>query len=126
MCSRKAFKEWLKHFTANAIAGVFHGLIGFSVALIIGAFIPVQIPIESMQQLIGFALTVGAGSGILGATLAVESEDEDKFKAGRVIKFIREAVYPTSRNNGARYTISGRYGLSIPSKKSWHDYILYI
>jgi len=125
MCERNALKEWLKHFAANTVAGILHGLIGFSIALILGAFIPVQIPINTFQQLLGFALTVGAGAGVLGSVLAVESDGSD-FKATRVIKFVRRAAYPSSRNNGSRYNVSTRLGWTIPSKKSWQDYIFYI
>jgi len=125
MTQAGAIKEWLKHFAANAVAGILHGLIGFGVALVLASFVPVQIPINSFQQLIHFALTVSAGSVILGSVLAVES-DGSTFKANRVFHFVREAVYPSDRNNGSRYTISTSFGLSIASKKSWQDYIFYI
>lgn len=125
MCQTGAIKEWFKHFAANLVAGALHSLIGFSVALIIGAFIPVQIPIETFRHLLTFAATVGVGSGILGSVLAVES-DGDQFQATRVLKFVREAFYPSDRNNGRRYTISTRFGLSIASKKGWQDYVFYI
>jgi len=121
MTQAGAIKEWLKHFAANAIAGILHGLIGFGIALVLASFVPVQIPINSFQQLIHFALTVGAGAGILGSVLAVST-----FKANRVLHFVREAVYPSDRNNGSRYTVSTSMGLSIPSKKAWQDYIFYI
>lgn len=124
MCTKEAIYEWAKHFTANLAAGMLHGLIGFSIALILGAFIPVQIPIDSLQQLLTFALTVGAGAGVLGSVLAVET-DGSKFKATRVIEFIRRAAYPSSRNNGSTHTLSSRLGLVIHKKKSWQDYIFY-
>lgn len=126
MTEKEAVREYLKHFTANAAAGILHGLIGFSVALIIGAFIPVQIPINSLQSLIYFSLTIGAGAGILGSILAVESTNEDNFKATRVLKFIRNAFYPSERNNGNQYTISDTFNLTIHRKKSWQDYIFYV
>jgi len=125
MCERGAVKEYLIHFTANLLAGIMHGLIGFSIALIIGSFIPVQIPINNFTDLMLFSFTVGAGAGILGSVLAVESGGE-QFKAGRVIRFVRNAAYPKDRNNGRAYTISRRFNLSIHRKKSWQDYIFYV
>lgn len=125
MCQKQAIYEWAKHFTANVAAGILHGLIGFSIALIIGAFIPVQIPINTYYDLMYFALTVGTGAGVLGSVLAVESEG-DKFKATRVLRFVRTAAYPEYRNNGASYTISHGLGLVIHRKKAWQDYIFYI
>jgi len=125
MAEKKAVIEACKHFGANLVAGILHSLIGFSISLIIAAFIPVQIPINSMQQLLGFAGAVGIGSGILGAVLAVENNGED-FQATRVLKFVRGAFYPSDRNNGGEYTISSSLGLTIHSKKAWQDYIFYI
>lgn len=122
---KQAALEYCKHFTANMAAGIMHGLIGFSIALIIAAFIPVQIPVQTFKQLVSFAFTVGVGSGILGSVLAVES-DGSTFKANRVVTFVRDAVYPSERNNGASYTISPSLGLYINKKKSWQDYIFYI
>ena len=124
MCTKKAVKEYLKHFAANAAAGMMHGLIGFSAALIIAAFIPVQIPVNTLYDLVGFAGTVGLGAGILGSVLAVES-DGSTFKATRVITFIREAAYPSDRDNGGKHVVSQHLGLYISSKKSWQDYIFY-
>jgi len=125
MAQKEAVIETLKHFGANLVAGILHSLIGFSISLIIGAFIPVQVPINTIQQLIGFAGAVGLGSGILGAVLAVENEGDD-FQATRVLRFVREAVYPSSRNNGSKYTLSTSLGWTIHRKKAWQDYIFYI
>lgn len=125
MCEKGAVIEYLKHFAANLLAGIMHGLIGFSIALIIASFIPVQIPVNNFTDLILFSFTVGAGSGILGSILAVEKGGGD-FKAGRVLKFVRKAAYPENRSNGKAYTISRRFNLSIHRKKSWQDYIFYV
>jgi len=123
MCEKEAVIELAKHFGANLVAGILHALIGFSIALIAGAFIPVQIPINSLNALLGFASTVGLGAGLLGMVLAVEN-DSSEFKATRVFRFVREAVYPESRRNGSQHRIFG--GLMISSKLSWQDYVLYI
>jgi len=123
MCEKEAVIELAKHFGANLVAGILHALIGFSIALIAGAFIPVQIPINSLNALLGFAATVGLGAGLLGMVLAVE-DDGDEFKATRVLKFVKQAAYPESRRNGSQHQIYGR--LMISSKLSWQDYVLYI
>lgn len=125
MCSKEAVIEYLKHFAANAAAGILHGLIGFSIALIIGAFIPVQIPVNTLTDLTKFAGVVGTGAGVLGSVLAVES-DGSTFKAGRVVRFVRNTAYPSERDNGGKHAISTRLGLYITSKKAWQDYIFYV
>jgi len=126
MTEKKAVIEYLKHFAANAAAGILHGLIGFSVALILGAFIPVQVPVNSLHSLIMFSLTVGAGAGVLGSVLAIDSENDTHFKATRVIKFVKDSFYPSERKNGSQYTVSDTFNLTISRKKSWQDYIFYI
>lgn len=124
MTQKQAVIETLKHFAANTAVGVLNFMLGFGIALMIGAFIPVNIPIDSLTELIKFASVVGAGSGLVGSALAVES-DGSHFKATRVLSFIRDNVYPPERNNGAKYNISSYCGLSIHRKKSWQDYIMY-
>jgi len=123
MCQKKAVIEYLKHFAANMAVGILNFFLGFGIALIIGAVIPVQVPIDSLWQLIRFSFVIGVGSGIVGSVLAVESNG--KFKATKVIDFIRDEVYPEERNNGASYTLIRSWNLTIHRKKSWQDYILY-
>jgi len=125
MTELNAIKETAKHFAANLVAGMLHGLIGFGAALILGATVPVPIDIVTLKDLMWYSVTVGSGAGVLGAVLAVQAEAENKFKAGRVIKFVREVFYPAETENGGQYILSSSCSLSVKSRKTWLDYVLY-
>lgn len=131
-----ALKEIFYH---GAVNFVFHGAVGFAVAMFIFLFAPstawITVPLVTIFDMFVFSTLLGTASGLLGMALAIEELDETSVGEFAVIRFViklrrivlgkKTATSFFGRENGKVYLLSKEWGLCVRSKQRLRDYLLF-